>query len=54
MNQITEKPDWNAKVFDDSIATKWKSEALAMENFDISEQMLDWVCRLPRTYEQQV
>ncbi|UZP45137.1 hypothetical protein NXS19_012949 [Fusarium pseudograminearum] len=30
MNELTEKPDWHVKVFDDKIAEKWIEEALAL------------------------
>lgn len=30
MDQLTEKPDWHIKVFDDVIASKWIDEALAI------------------------
>ncbi|KAJ4015533.1 hypothetical protein NW752_006993 [Fusarium irregulare] len=30
MNQLTEKPDWHIKVFDDVIAEKWIEEGLAL------------------------
>ena len=43
MNQITEKPDWNRKVFDENITQKWRQEALDAENVDVTEKMLDWV-----------
>ncbi|KIL63839.1 hypothetical protein M378DRAFT_1046028 [Amanita muscaria Koide BX008] len=49
MNQLTDKPDWNIKsdeapfqVFDDDIANKWKNEALAVEDVDITQGMVDW------------
>ncbi|RDB26315.1 hypothetical protein Hypma_006638 [Hypsizygus marmoreus] len=42
MNKLTDKPDWNKKVFDDVIASKWKSEALATEALDITQSMVDW------------
>ncbi|KAM6502959.1 Protein of unknown function (DUF4246) domain containing protein [Amanita muscaria] len=42
MNQLTDKPDWNIKVFDDDIANKWKNEALAAEDIDITQGMVDW------------
>ncbi|KAG5637121.1 hypothetical protein H0H81_005714 [Sphagnurus paluster] len=42
MNEITEKPDWNHKVFDDEIATKWRIEALSAEGQDMTENMVDW------------
>jgi len=28
INQITDKPDWQRKVFDREILKKWKAEAL--------------------------
>ncbi|RDB28808.1 hypothetical protein Hypma_014802 [Hypsizygus marmoreus] len=42
MNELTDKPDWHKKVFDDTIAAKWKSEALATEGLDITQKMVDW------------
>lgn len=44
MDKITDKPDWDKKVFDDTIVQKWRHEALATEGMDVSEKMLDWVC----------
>ena len=44
MDKITDKPDWDRKVFDDTIVHKWRQEALATEGMDVSEKMLDWVC----------
>jgi len=38
---ITDKPDWDRKVFDDSIVAKWRAEAMAMPL--ISEAAWDWV-----------
>lgn len=43
MNRMSDKINWNEKVFDNEIATKWKSEALATPDTDISEKMVDWV-----------
>ncbi|KZP11236.1 hypothetical protein FIBSPDRAFT_1050866 [Athelia psychrophila] len=40
MNQITDKPDWDIKIFDDAIIAKWRSEAL--QTPDISEKMIDF------------
>ncbi len=42
MEQITNKPTWNTKVFDEVITSRWKEEALAAEGMDISEQMVDY------------
>ena len=44
MDKITDKPDWNKKVFDDKLVRRWREEALATEDRDVSEAMLDWVC----------
>ena len=44
MDKITDKPDWDKKVFDDTIVQKWRQEALGTEGMDVSEKMLDWVC----------
>ena len=44
MDKITDKPDWDKKVFDDTIIQRWRQEALATESMDVSEKMLDWVC----------
>ncbi|KAI9722671.1 MAG: hypothetical protein M1812_001602 [Candelaria pacifica] len=41
IEQITDKPSWNTKVFDEAITGRWKEEALATEGMDISEQMVD-------------
>ena len=43
MNRITDKKDWDKKVFDDAISSKWKTEALATPDTDISEKMVDYV-----------
>ena len=43
MNRITDKEDWDKKVFDDAISSKWKSEALAIPDTDVSEKMVDYV-----------
>ena len=45
MNRITDKKDWNSKIFDNSIISKWRTEALAMvaPDTDFSEKMVDYV-----------
>ncbi|KAH6647126.1 hypothetical protein BKA67DRAFT_695577 [Truncatella angustata] len=40
MNSITDKADWNTKVFNEDIVEKWKSEALKMPL--ITENAWDW------------
>ncbi|TFK66459.1 hypothetical protein BDN72DRAFT_145431 [Pluteus cervinus] len=42
LNAITDKPDWQEKVFDETISNKWKKEALAAPGVDISQKMIDW------------
>lgn len=42
MNQLTDKPNWHKKVFDETIALKWKAEILPAEDNDITEEMVDW------------
>ena len=43
MNRISDKPSWETKVFDDTIAANWKAELLAQSDRDISEKMVDEV-----------
>ena len=43
MNRITDKEDWDKKVFDGAVSSKWKSEALAIPDTDVSEEMVDYV-----------
>ncbi|KAK8112059.1 uncharacterized protein PG998_008516 [Apiospora kogelbergensis] len=47
VNQITDKPDWQKKVFDDAIVQKWKAEGVrfdqALDDFYLSEKMFE-VC----------
>ncbi|KAK2764408.1 hypothetical protein FQN54_009102 [Arachnomyces sp. PD_36] len=43
MNQLTDKPDWEVKVFNDSITEKWKMEAMNTEGADVTERMFDYV-----------
>ena len=44
MDKITDKPDWDKKVFDNTIVPKWRQEALGTQGMDVSEKMFDWVC----------
>lgn len=43
VDSITEKPNWQNKIFDESIVQKWRSEATAMPL--ISSKAWDWVLR---------
>lgn len=49
VNQITDKPDWHKKVFDEQIVQKWKDEGVrfdeALHDFYLSEKMFEVVCR---------
>ncbi|KAL2068784.1 hypothetical protein VTL71DRAFT_15122 [Oculimacula yallundae] len=45
MNTLTDKPNWEEKVFDDVIAEKWKSEAMATPGQDVSQNMVDWIIK---------
>ncbi|KAK2755668.1 hypothetical protein FQN54_005817 [Arachnomyces sp. PD_36] len=42
MNKITDKPQWEIKVFDDGISSRWKAEAMAADGTDITQSMADW------------
>ena len=42
MARMTNRSDWETKVFDEAIAGNWKAEILAVPDKDISEQMVDW------------
>lgn len=42
MNQLTDKVDWHKKVFDETIVSNWKAEALNTEGVSVSEKMVDW------------
>ncbi|KZF21064.1 hypothetical protein L228DRAFT_248827 [Xylona heveae TC161] len=41
MNEVTDKPEWNRKVFDKDICNKWRAEALG--GGQVTEKMMDWV-----------
>ena len=43
MDSITDKVDWDRKVFDETITNKWRQEAFDSENGDVTEKMFDWV-----------
>ncbi|QMW46270.1 hypothetical protein G4B11_009725 [Aspergillus flavus] len=42
MNDITDEPEWNRKVFDEAITAKWRSEIVASDK-DITPNMIDWI-----------
>lgn len=56
MSQITDKPEWNRKVFDEGIVNAWREEAMSLTremDFDgdvyMSERMFDYVSDLGKT-----
>ncbi|KAL4909565.1 hypothetical protein BDW74DRAFT_83181 [Aspergillus multicolor] len=44
MNAITDKPDWDKKVFNGNITAKWREE-IAQSDQDVSVKMMDWIIR---------
>lgn len=44
MDQITDKPEWDRKVFDEGIVQRWRQEAKEAD-MDVSEKMLEWVSK---------
>ncbi|KAJ2915427.1 hypothetical protein MD484_g4988, partial [Candolleomyces efflorescens] len=42
MNSVTDKPEWDTKVFDDEIIKKWRSEAVGVEGVDMIDEMFDF------------
>ena len=46
MNEITDKPEWDRKVNDETIVERWKKEALGKEAVDFSDLMFDYVSKI--------
>ncbi|KAI9681212.1 MAG: hypothetical protein M1817_002494 [Caeruleum heppii] len=44
MDQLSDKPQWQDKVFDDMINDKWRAELVVNDSLDMSDKMFDWVC----------
>ncbi len=44
MDLLTDKPDWHTKVFDEEIAEKWRQEALAWPDEDLSRRFAPNSC----------
>lgn len=42
MDQITDKPDWEHKIFDETIVGKWKAEVASAKESILSEKSVDW------------
>lgn len=52
MSELSDKPEWTRKVFDEEIVEKWKQEAMEMaksqaEERKITEKMFDFVSAVP-------
>ncbi|EEH19936.2 hypothetical protein PABG_02195 [Paracoccidioides brasiliensis Pb03] len=45
MDSITDKPGWDTKIFWENITEKWKEEAIAHQNMDVTGPMMDWVIK---------
>ncbi|CAG8379067.1 unnamed protein product [Penicillium salamii] len=44
MNTITEKPNWEGKVFKQDITGKWRDE-IAQSDEDVTPRMMDWIIK---------
>lgn len=44
MNVITDKPEWERKVFDEHIIAKWREE-VAQSGHDATPKMMDWIVK---------
>ncbi|CAG7942647.1 unnamed protein product [Penicillium salamii] len=44
MNTITEKPNWEEKVFKEEITGKWRDE-IAQSGEDVTPKMMDWIIK---------
>ncbi|BDD57675.1 hypothetical protein MAP00_003021 [Monascus purpureus] len=42
MNSITDKPEWDRKVFDKEIMAKWREE-ISRSGEDVTQKMMDWI-----------
>ncbi|PYI01645.1 hypothetical protein BO78DRAFT_401189 [Aspergillus sclerotiicarbonarius CBS 121057] len=42
MNAISEKPEWDCKVFDDTITERWRTEIMESGR-DVTPSMMDWI-----------
>ncbi len=42
MNTVTDKPDWDVKIFDETIVAKWKAETLSTADADFTDAMFYW------------
>jgi hypothetical protein len=44
MNTITDKPDWERKVFDEKITNRWRQE-VSESGQDVTKSMMDWIIK---------
>lgn len=44
MNVITDKPEWDHKVFDEQVTSTWRQEA-ARSGEDVTPKMMDWIIK---------
>lgn len=44
MNTITDKPNWERKVFDETITNKWREE-IAQSGQDVTPKMMNWIIK---------
>ncbi|KGO68163.1 Protein of unknown function DUF4246 [Penicillium italicum] len=44
VNTITDKPQWDQKVFNKDITTKWRDE-IAQSGQDVTPKMMDWIIK---------
>ena len=44
INELTDMPDWDHKIFDPAFTFDWKSAKL-LTGSDITRAMADWVCQ---------
>ncbi|KAJ5498470.1 hypothetical protein N7453_007521 [Penicillium expansum] len=44
MNTITDKPEWDQKIFDEDITAKWQNEII-QSGQDVTPKMMDWIVK---------
>ena len=42
INELTDMPDWDRKIFDPEFVFEWKS-AKVLTGYDVTRAMTDWV-----------
>ena len=43
MNELTDKPEWSRKVFDENITKKWRDEALSAQPDNVTDECINYV-----------